>query len=76
MNKAKDKDFETDVRNSLARVEQQSSNIESYIEQRVEQERTKSDAKYAPIILWTGALAVLGMFGVAITTKLITLLGI
>jgi hypothetical protein len=68
--------FEDDVRESLTRIEQQSSNIENYIEQRVEQERSKSDAKYAPIILWTGALAVLSMFGVAIITKLIALIGI
>jgi hypothetical protein len=68
--------FETDVRASLARIEQQSSNIENYIEKRVEQEREKSDSKYAPIILWTAALSVFGMFGVAIIAKIITLLGL
>lgn len=68
--------FETMVQKSLARIEQTGSNIELYIEQRVAQEREKSDKAYAPIIAWTILLGILGLFGVAIVTKLSGVIGL
>lgn len=76
--------FENDVRQSLQRIETETGNIHTYIEERVEQERIKaeqrlqaerdkSDKKYAPIILWTGFLGLMGIFAAVIAPRIISL---
>lgn len=54
--------FEKDMRESQSRVEMGLANIQIIMETRLREEREKSDKSYAPIILWTGLLALLGLF--------------
>lgn len=70
----KDVPFEKDVRESLQRVEIELGTIHSYIEERVQQEREKSDKRYAPIVLWTGFLSLMGISAALIVPKVLALL--
>lgn len=61
---------QTDLSNRLYEVQISTSKT---LESQLETEREKSDKKYAPIIAWTALLALLGLFGLAIGNKLVSL---
>lgn len=72
----KNRPFERDVRESLSRVESEIGQVKIYIEERVRQEREKSDKSYAPYLAWTLMLGIAGIIGTAVLMGVLKSVGL
>lgn len=68
--------FETDMRQSLSRVEMDINNIRTHVEDRIRQERAESDNSYSPMLAWRILWGILAVFGVAVAMAVVRAIGL